>query len=73
MFDIESYLENEYSNKSENSEVTDARNLAEMVQKIYLGVDKVITTEEARIILNEAGADLEPSKEIKPTEVANNA
>jgi hypothetical protein len=73
MFDIESYLENEYSDKSDNEEMSDARNLAEMVQKIYLGVDKVITSEEARVILNEAGADLEPGKEIKPTEVTNNA
>ena len=36
----------------------DARNLAEMIQKIYLGVDKVVTWEEARGILNRAGADL---------------
>ena len=30
----------------------------EAVQKIYLGVDKVITAEEARQILNAYGADL---------------
>lgn len=34
------------------------RNLAEMVQKIYLGVGKVVTADEAREILNRAGADL---------------
>jgi HK97 family phage portal protein len=33
----------------------DARNLAEMVQKIYLGVGTVITSAEARQLLNDAG------------------
>jgi hypothetical protein len=32
--------------------------LVEMVQKIYLGVGSVLTTEEARAILNQAGAGL---------------
>ena len=36
----------------------DARGLAELTQKIYLGVGKVITVEEARGILNKAGAGL---------------
>jgi HK97 family phage portal protein len=36
----------------------DARNIAEMVQKIYLGVDVVISAGEARDILNRAGAGL---------------
>jgi hypothetical protein len=36
----------------------DARNLVEMVQKVYLGVDVVITAEEARGMLNAAGANL---------------
>ena len=31
---------------------------AEAVQKVYLGVDKVITSDEAREIVNEAGGDL---------------
>ncbi|WP_051750077.1 phage portal protein [Phycicoccus jejuensis] len=31
---------------------------AEVVQKVYLGVDKVITTAEARQLINDAGADL---------------
>jgi HK97 family phage portal protein len=34
------------------------RELTEMVQKVYLGVGKVITWQEARDILNRAGADL---------------
>lgn len=38
--------------------VESARELAEMVQKIYLGAGKVISVEEAREILNRAGADL---------------
>jgi HK97 family phage portal protein len=39
-------------------EVSQSRQLAEMIQKIYLGVDVVLTDEEARSILNDAGADL---------------
>jgi HK97 family phage portal protein len=35
------------------------RELAEMIQKLYLGVGTVITWEEAREILNGAGADLD--------------
>lgn len=35
-----------------------ARELAEMVQKIYLGAGKVLSVEEAREILNRAGAGL---------------
>jgi HK97 family phage portal protein len=35
--------------------------LVEMIQKIYLGVGTVITWEEARVILNQAGAGLDPS------------
>lgn len=34
------------------------RELIEMVQKVYLGVDKVVTWDEARDILNRAGANL---------------
>lgn len=37
-----------------------ARNLVEMVQKVYLGVGTVITSEEARQLLNDAGAALAP-------------
>lgn len=35
-----------------------AKELADTIQSIYLGVDKVITAEEGRSILNRAGADL---------------
>ena len=40
------------------------RALAEMVQKIYLGVGVVLTAEEARQILNDAGASLDPNMEV---------
>jgi hypothetical protein len=42
------------------SETTTARelNIAEVVQKVYLGVDKVITSDEAREIINNAGGNL---------------
>jgi hypothetical protein len=35
-----------------------ARDIAELIQKIYLGVDVVLTADEAREIANRAGADL---------------
>jgi HK97 family phage prohead protease len=38
----------------------DARELSEIIQKIYLGVGPVIDQEEARKILNRAGANLPP-------------
>jgi phage portal protein BeeE len=38
----------------------EARNLVEMVQKVYLGVGVVLSAEEARGLLNQAGADLSP-------------
>jgi len=37
------------------------RELAEIVQKIYLGVGSVVSSDEARRILNDAGADLPAS------------
>lgn len=36
----------------------DIRNVVEMIQKVYLGVGIVLTAEEARDILNQAGANL---------------
>lgn len=39
-------------------EVQAARNLVEMVQKVYLGVGTVISEDEARALLNQAGAGL---------------
>jgi hypothetical protein len=35
-----------------------ARNIAEIVQKVYLGVGVILTEDEARELLNQAGADL---------------
>jgi len=43
---------------SASDNLGDARNIAEMVQKVYLGVGTVITEDEAREILNAAGAGL---------------
>jgi hypothetical protein len=37
-----------------------ARELAEIVQKVYLGVGVVLTAEEARKIVNDAGGSLPP-------------
>jgi len=47
-----------FDSAAEAVEDTTARGIAEMVQKVYLGVGKVLTTEEAREILNRAGAGL---------------
>lgn len=44
--------------------------LAQMIQRIYLGVDKVVTAAEARSILNEAGAELDVSADIHEADVA---
>lgn len=38
----------------------DARAIAEVVQKVYLGVGQVLTQEEAREIVRKAGADIVP-------------
>ncbi len=42
------------------TEAPTARELAEMIQKIYLGVGVVLTADEAREILNSGGANLPP-------------
>lgn len=44
-----------------------ARDIAELIQKIYLGVDVVLTADEAREIANRAGADLIGSLPQRPT------
>lgn len=44
----------------EQSGEVDVRNVVEMIQKVYLGVGVVLTDEEARTILNRAGAGLAP-------------
>jgi hypothetical protein len=41
-----------------NEQMEQARDLAEVIQKIYLGVGKVITSDEARVIINQAGGSL---------------
>lgn len=43
-----------------DSEAAAARTLAEIIQKIYLGVGPVVSSDEARQILNKAGAGLPP-------------
>lgn len=65
-FDADNYLEENYLADSMDQEETSgedlyamsAREQAEIIQKIYLGVNKVITADEARAILNEAGLNL---------------
>jgi hypothetical protein len=46
---------------AELSEADQAREIAEMIQKIYLGVGVVITAEEARLLINQAGGGLSGS------------
>jgi hypothetical protein len=42
----------------EVTDVDQARDLAEIIQKLYLGVGKVVTSDEARQIINKAGGSL---------------
>lgn len=42
------------------------RNLVEMVQKVYLGVGTVLTADEARLMLNKAGAGLDVPGPLAP-------
>ena len=61
-FDVDSWLEHgEMENENKDDDKSSARELAEIIQKIYLGVGKVITVDEARMIINEAGGSLPPS------------
>lgn len=64
---VEQHLRNAYglpATEVQGEREAGARELVEMVQKVYLGVGKlgepnvVLTTEEARAILNRAGANL---------------
>jgi hypothetical protein len=58
-FDIEEYLsDSEMTESKETEHEPSAKDLAEIVQKVYLGVDKVITADEGRAIINMAGIDL---------------
>lgn len=53
---------------AEDGDAQNARGIAEMIQKLYLGVGKVISEDEARALLNRAGAGLEGSlPEPEPT------
>lgn len=52
---------------AESAAVVKQRDVAETIQKIYLGVGTVITADEARQIANKAGADLPiPGPALKP-------
>jgi phage portal protein BeeE len=52
----------------EAAESAAARNLVEMIQKGYLGVGTVVTTEEARDLLNKAGGELDGPGPTSPTD-----
>ncbi len=54
--------------RPDQTQAPTARELAEMIQKIYLGVGVVLTAEEARDILNSGGANLAPG--FTPPEVS---
>lgn len=50
----------ETEDEADGSERATARELAEILQKLYLAVDVVISVEEARQIINDAGGKLPP-------------
>src|SRR5690606_6520102 len=52
-------LEDREPLEGQPDDLASPRELTEMVQKIYLGVGKVITADEARAMLNAAGAGLD--------------
>lgn len=50
-------------------DAVDVGKLAELVQKVYLGVGKVLTADEARALLNRAGAGLVvPAPDLQPAQ-----
>ncbi|MGM9473180.1 phage portal protein [Pseudarthrobacter sp. YS3] len=51
----------------ELSAAEEAKQIAEVIQKIYLGVGTVISEEEARLILKDAGLNINPSSSIGAT------
>jgi len=53
--DVSEFVDND---DEEGTEKSEGMRLAEVVQKVYLGVGKVITANEARDIINKAGGDL---------------
>jgi hypothetical protein len=56
---------------ADNPGVTKQRGVAETIQKVYLGVGKVITADEAREIANKAGADLAVPGPFQPTDTTD--
>lgn len=75
---VEEQLRNAYGlppSQPKGEQVADARELVEMVQKVYLGVGQlgepnvVLTTDEARALLNRAGANLADLPVPSPTPV----
>lgn len=59
--EFEELFPNLYSNGGKaagSAAAADPKQLAEIIQKIYLGVGKVVTADEARDIVNKAGAGL---------------
>lgn len=54
--DVHEFIESEEDDT--NTTDNEGMRLAEVVQKVYLGVGKVITSDEARQIVNKAGGDL---------------
>ncbi|NLP82597.1 DUF935 family protein [Microbacterium sp. CFH 90308] len=54
----------------EQTDADKARDVAETVQKVYLGVGPVLTKKEARDIVRQAGADLGPDNEPEQPEEA---
>ena len=50
----------------EEDSVANARQIAEIIQKVYLGVGIVVSADEARTIANQAGAGLVGSLPVEP-------
>jgi hypothetical protein len=48
---------------AQGGDAGEAREVAEVIQKVYLGVGPVVTREEARAIVRRAGAELAPDQE----------
>lgn len=46
---------------AETSDEQRAKQMAEVVQKVYLGVGKVLTSSEARVLLKSVGFDIDPN------------
>jgi hypothetical protein len=76
-FDFEEYLgeieeantNREVINSDDDDDMASAKEIAEVVQKIYLGVvNGVITTDEAREIINKTGTNLPTNMDVSTTE-----